>query len=145
MVTPLLHLHKRTGAAGKIGDQMGCGLPCRHNVGHSQRLGQSGGGPALGLQLFLIPQNTGHTGQGRPVFGVDLGGAAGHHNAGIGVFAVCAADGLPRLPLRLARNRTGVDDNYIAKALRVVTHDLALPRIQAAAEGQDFWPGGHDG
>src|SRR3546814_15035375 len=54
-----------------------------------------------------------HGGEGG---GIDLGGAAGDDDAGVGTFAAQAADRLPGLLLGLGGHRAGIDDDEIVAA-----------------------------
>src|SRR5581483_8104566 len=110
VVAAILYLHIGAGARAEAVDQMTRGLSHGHNVVDHDLFGigvrESLEGPALGLLpiaddvIDLL-----HAGE---EIGIDLGGAAGHHDLGAGVGALRLPDRLPRLAHGFARHRAGV-------------------------------------
>src|SRR3546814_7607973 len=73
--------------------------------------------------------------------GIDLGGAAGDDDAGVGTFAAQAADRLPGLLLGLGGHRAGIDDDEIVAAEPVQrgADRFAFIAVQPAAETDNGW------
>ena len=134
VVAALLHLHEGSGAAGELGDQVRGGFARGHDVGNR---GSGAGQPAFRPQFVVVAEHAVNVRQGGPGGWVDLRGAAGDDDAGLGPLARDAADGLAGLAFGLGGNGAGVDDHGVGRAGGQTAHDLAFIGVQAAAEGED--------
>ena len=134
VVAPLLHLHEGSGSASERGDQMRGGLARGHDVGNR---GSSASQPVFRPQFVVIAEHAADVGQRGPGRGVDLSGATGDDDAGLGTLAGHAANGLPGLAFCFRGNGTCVDDHGLGGAGGQAAHNLAFVCIQAAAEGED--------
>src|SRR5690606_15528984 len=96
--------------------------------------------PGAEAGLVAVGDDPVDAGQGAEGLGVDLGGAAGDQDGGVRPLAVGAADGLARLAHGLAGDGAGVDHHRVGQPVgpRAGAHDLALPGVQPAAEGDDL-------
>src|SRR5579859_5295092 len=98
------------------------------------------GDEAPGLALLAVADHGGDLGHRRKALGLDLRRAAGDENARVGAAAGGTADFLPGLLHRLGRHRAAVDDDEIVLIAGECAHRLALRRVEAAAQRDDFGP-----
>ncbi len=143
MVASGLHLNIGAGAALQAVHHVSGGGGDRHDV-VDQRLWRIGGQQGRGqeglfLHLFGIADHAGHFGHVCKHVRVDLGGASGDDDGGVGAVFCGASDGLARLPHGLIGDGACVDDHRIVQAsgLCMVAHHLGLIGIQPASQCQD--------
>ena len=139
VVAAVLHLDEGACAALEAGDQMRRGGAHRHDVVDRNRRGIARQ-KTRGMELFGVADHAVDLGHGGVTRGIDLCGAAGDDDAGLGVGAPCAPDRLARLALGFRRHRAGVEDHRALKAggSGMAAHDFRFEGVQAAAEGDDF-------
>ncbi len=94
----------------------------------------------LGLDLLLIADDVVDLVHGGEAGGIDLRGAAGDDDLGVGPRAADLADRLARLAHGLTRHGASVDDHGVAepRRVRMLAHDLGFIGVEPAAEGDDL-------
>ena len=139
MIAAILYLDEGPRLAVEACRQMAGGLGHRHDVVYRYPF-LSDAAPAFGLQLLGIADDAADLGHGGEGGRVDLGGAAGDDDPGIGPVAAGAADRLAGLALGFRRHGAGIDDNRIghARGLGVAAHHLGFISVEPAAESQDI-------
>ena len=146
MVTAVLHLHIGARARTKPVDQMPGSFGHGHDIVdlHALRFTHEirrQPPPCLGLHFLGIADHGVHLGHGGKCLGLGLGGAAGHDEPRIGVFATQFANLLPRLAYRLGGYGAGIDHDGTLKPRLPgkVFHGLGLIGVQPAPKGGEFW------
>ena len=98
-----------------------------------------------GFRLLLIADDVIDLVHGGEAVRIDLRGAAGHHDLGVGAHPPRPPNSLARLAHGLGRHRAGVDDHRVAHSggVGMLAHDFGLIGIEPAAEGDDLDIRGH--
>ena len=94
--------------------------------------------PGARVELGGVGDEAVDFGHGGELVALDIGGAAGHQQASVGIGAARAADRLPRLAYRLARHRAAVDHHEIALLRQHRADLLAFGDVEPAAERNDL-------
>ena len=94
--------------------------------------------PGARIELCRIGDEAVDLGHGSKLVAFDIGGAAGHQQAGIWIGAARAADRLTGLPHCFARDRTTVNHDEVAFLRQHRADLLAFGNVESAAERDDL-------
>ncbi len=141
MIAPVLDLHIGAGAAAETLDQMRCRLAHRHDVVDDDALAVANAEfrERFRFELLLVADHVIDFFHGGEAGWIDLGGAAGDDDLGLGAVAAGFSDRLSRLAHGLRRHRAGVDDHRLREpgGVGLRAHDFGFIGVEPATEGDD--------
>ena len=142
MVAAVLDLHISSRLAAEAFDQMARRFRHRHDVVDLDPLGpfHRKRPEAPAFRLLLIADDVVDLAHGRERGGIDLRGAAGDHDLGVGPRPAGPPNSLAGLPHAFAGHRASVDDHRVGQTggVGMLAHDFGFIGIQPAPEGDDL-------
>src|SRR5262249_36872699 len=115
MIASILHLDECARPSFDAVDRVRSHRFDRHNVRYGDLVGRN---PGSGVEFFLVADNAVDLRHGGKIRSLCLGSTPGHDNALVRLFALEAADCLPRLAHCLTGDSTGVDDSGLIETGR---------------------------